>query len=69
MEWYEFQMILSEKPERCDKCKKIFKYSPSQPGYIYSNSAVQYCPKCMTEINDKYYKKEIKSKKLKIWEL
>ena len=52
MDWYNFQMQLSDKPERCDKCKKMQMYSPGAPGYIYTDGAKQYCPACMTEIND-----------------
>jgi len=52
MEFVDFSGVLSDKVERCDKCKKLLNYSPGSPGYIYTNGAKQYCPACMTALND-----------------
>jgi len=48
----DYRMRLSGMPERCDSCGKIMNYSPSKPGYVYDSGATQFCPKCMTKIND-----------------
>ena len=52
MEYIDFRPVISDEIERCDKCKKLLQYSPGSPGYIYTNDAKQYCPTCMTALND-----------------
>jgi predicted RNA-binding Zn-ribbon protein involved in translation (DUF1610 family) len=55
---HNFQQKLSDKREKCNRCTTTLKYSPGAPGYVYSNGVKQYCPKCMTAVNDAAVRKE-----------